>query len=71
MCLWGVDMNANQIAKSIADHLIELDNENEISSEAMVKAITMLAARTMQQFGATNVEGAGLELILKETKPSQ
>ena len=64
-------MNANQIAKSIADHLIELDNENEISSEAMVKAITMLAARTMQQVNVTEVEGGGFNLILKETNPSQ
>lgn len=59
-------MNANQVAKSIADHLIELDNENEISSEAMVKAITMFAAKTMQQFNVTEVEGGGLILKLTE-----
>ncbi len=64
--LWGIDMNANQIAKSITDHLIELDDENEISSESMVKAITMLAAKTMQQFNVTEVEGGGVKLLLVE-----
>tara|TARA_R100000742_G_C4279692_1_gene105456 strand:+ start:41822 stop:42028 length:207 start_codon:yes stop_codon:yes gene_type:complete len=68
MYLWGVDMNANQIAKSIADHLIELDDENEISSESMVKAVTMLAAKTMQQFDVKEVEGGGVKLILTELK---
>ena len=66
--LWGIDMNANQIAKSITDHLIELDDENEISSESMVKAITMLAAKTMQQFNVTEVEGGGVKLLLVEVK---
>ncbi len=66
LCLWGIDMNANQIAKSITDHLIELDDENEISSESMVKAITMLAAKTMQQFNVTEVEGGGVKLLLVE-----
>lgn len=64
--LWGIDMNANQIAKSITDHLIELDDENEISSESMIKAITMLAAKTMQQFDVTEVEGGGVKLLLVE-----
>ena len=64
--LWGIDMNANQIAKSITDHLIELDDENEISSESMIKAITMLAAKTMQQFNVTEVEGGGVKLLLVE-----
>lgn len=64
--LWGIDMNANQISKSITDHLIELDDENEISSESMVKAITMLAAKTMQQFNVTEVEGGGVKLLLVE-----
>ena len=68
MYLWGVDMNANQIAKSIADHLIELDDENEISSESMVKAVTMLAAKTMQQFDVKEVEGGGVKLIPTELK---
>ena len=66
--LWGIDMNANQIAKSITDHLIDLDDENEISSESMVKAITMLAAKTMQQFNVTEVEGGGVKLLLVEVK---
>ena len=61
-------MNANQIAKSIADHLIELDDENEISSESMVKAVTMLAAKTMQQFDVKEVEGGGVKLIPTELK---
>lgn len=58
-------MNAVRLTNEILDRLIELDDENEISSEDMIKATTAIAAKTMQQLGVAHVDVLGVRLTLE------